>query len=104
MPQTKTKLKDIAHVRAGDKGDSCNICVFPYDDAHYPLLKERLTAERVKDWFGGICKGQVVRYEVDSVCGLNFVLSEALGGGVTRSLAVDKHGKSLGMALLEMDV
>ena len=68
------------------------------------MLKEKLTAERVKEWYHSICRGEVTRYEVDSVCGLNFVLEQSLGGGVTRSLAMDKHGKALGMALLEMDL
>ena len=100
----KIRLGDIAHARTGDKGNACNICVIPYDDADYPLLKERLTAQRVKEWYGGICLGEVTRYEVDSICGLNFLLEKSLGGGVTRSLAMDKHGKSLGMALLEMEL
>ncbi len=100
----KIRLGDIAHARTGDKGNACNICVIPYDDADYPLLKERLTAQRVKEWYRGICLGEVTRYEVDSVCGLNFLLEKSLGGGVTRSLAMDKHGKSLGMALLEMEL
>lgn len=100
----KIRLGDIAHARTGDKGNSCNICVIPYDNADYPMLKEKLTAERVKEWYHSICRGEVTRYEVDSVCGLNFVLEQSLGGGVTRSLAMDKHGKALGMALLEMEI
>lgn len=104
MEALTAKLKEIAHVRTGDKGNLCNICVVPYDEADYPLVKEQVTAERVKDFYQEICKGPVTRYEVDSIHSLNFVLEESLGGGVTRSLAVDKHGKSLGMALLEMDV
>ncbi len=98
------KLKELAHARAGDKGNTCNICVIPYDEADYPLLKRELTADRVKAYFTGICRGRVLRYEADGVCGLNFVLEESLGGGVTRSLALDRHGKSLGMALLEMEI
>ena len=97
------KLKEIAHVRTGDKGNKCNICVIPFRDADYPLLKEKLTARQVKEFYASVCKGEVVRYEADSVCGLNFVLDQSLAGGVTRSLAIDKHGKSLGMALLEMN-
>ena len=100
----KIRLGAIAHARTGDKGNSCNLCVIPYDDADYPMLKEKLTAERVKEWYHSICRGKVTRYEVDSVCGLNFVLEQSLGGGVTRSLAMDKHGKALGMALLEMEI
>ena len=98
------KLKEIAHVRTGDKGNSCNICVIPYDSANYRLLKLHLTPELVREFYREFCKGKVTRYEVDSVCGLNFVLEDSLGGGVTRSLAVDKHGKTLGMALLELDL
>ncbi|MBQ9881106.1 MAG: hypothetical protein IJM42_00610 [Synergistes sp.] len=104
MERRKVRLGDIAHVRTGDKGNVCNICVIPYNDADYPMLKKCLTAAKVKEWYGGICLGDVTRYEVDSVCGLNFVLENSLGGGVTRSLAMDKHGKAMGMALLEMEL
>ena len=76
----------------------------PTKAVSFPLLKEKLTAERVKEWYHSICRGEVTRYEVDSVCGLNFVLEQSLGGGVTRSLAMDKHGKALCMALLEMEI
>ena len=96
------KLREIAHARAGDKGNTCNICVVPYDEKDYPFLREKLTAERVRAFFKEICFGEVIRYEVDSLSSLNFVLKNSLGGGVTRSLAVDKHGKTMGMALLEL--
>ena len=98
------KLKEIAHSRTGDKGDISNISVIAYRPEDYPLLKERVTAEKVKEYFSEICRGEVIRYEIDSICGMNFVLYHALGGGVTRSLALDKHGKALGMALLEMEI
>ena len=51
-----------------------------------------------------VTKGEVVRYELDNLWALNFVMYDALGGGVTRSLAIDKHGKSLSSALLEMEI
>lgn len=98
------KLKEIAHARTGDKGDISNISLIAYRSEDYPLLKREITAERVKEYFSEICKGQVVRYELDSLGALNFVMDKALGGGVTRSLALDRHGKTLGMALLEMEV
>lgn len=98
------KLKEIAHSRTGDKGEISNISVIPYDEKDYPFLKEVLTAGKVKAYFSEICKGEVTRYELDGICALNFVLDKTLGGGVTRSLAIDKHGKTLGMALLEMEV
>lgn len=98
------KLKEIAHARIGDKGNWCNICVVPFNEADYPKLKKYLTAKLVKEYYQQICLGIVTRYEVDSLSSLNFVLEEALDGGVTRSLAIDKHGKSLGMALLEIEI
>lgn len=98
------KLKEIAHARTGDKGDISNISLIAYRSEDYPLLKREITAERVKEYFSEICKGQVVRYELDGLGALNFVMDKALGGGVTRSLALDRHGKTLGMALLEMEV
>lgn len=98
------KLKEIAHVRTGDKGNSANVAVIAYREQDYQLLKNYLTADRVEEFFSEICFGGVKRYELDNLAALNFVLEETLGGGVTRSLAVDKHGKALGMALLEMDI
>ena len=98
------KLKEIAHSRTGDKGDISNISVIAYKAEDYPLLKEKVNCEKVKEYFGEICKGTVVRYDIDSLCAMNFVLDKTLGGGVTRSLALDKHGKALGMALMEMEI
>lgn len=98
------RLKEIAHSRSGDKGEISNISLIAYDSKDYELLKEKVTCEVVKHYFSEICKGEVTRYELEELCALNFILDKALGGGVTRSLALDKHGKSLGMALLEMEI
>jgi hypothetical protein len=98
------KLKEIAHSRTGDKGNISNISLIAYDEADYDVLVQKVTPERVKDWFRDIVKGEVVRYELPAIGALNFVMDQALGGGVTRSLAVDKHGKSLSSALLEMEI
>ncbi|WP_053955926.1 AtuA-related protein [Inediibacterium massiliense] len=98
------KLKEIAHGRTGDKGDISNISVIAYKKEDYEVIKEKVTAEKVKEYFSEICHGKVIRYEIDSIGALNFVLDKTLGGGVTRSLAQDKHGKSLVMALMEMEI
>ena len=98
------KLSDIAHSRTGDKGNISNISLIVYDEKDYPLIKEKVTAEKVKEYFSDIVKGEVIRYELDNLWALNFVMYDALGGGVTRSLAIDKHGKSLSSALLEMEL
>jgi len=98
------KLREVAHARAGDKGDVSNICVIAYEPVDYAYLAENLTAERVKAHFSDIVRGQVVRYELPYLGALNFVMSEALGGGVTRSLSLDGHGKSLSSSLLDIDM
>ena len=96
------RLYDIAHARAGDKGKTSNIAVFCYKKEDYRLLVGWLSAERVKDFMGDLVLGPVERYPVDSLCAINFVLHNTLRGGVTRSLALDPHGKSLSSALLAM--
>lgn len=98
------KLKEIAHSRTGDKGNISNISLIAYKEEDYKLIEEKVTAERVKAWFKDIVEGEVVRYELPNIGALNFVMDKALGGGVTRSLAIDKHGKSLSSALLEMEI
>jgi hypothetical protein len=98
------KLREIAHSRTGDKGNTSNISVIAYDQRHYPLLRRQVTAERVEALFSGIVHGGVARYELPSIGALNFVMQQALGGGVTRSLALDAHGKGLSSALLELEI
>ena len=98
------KLREIAHSRTGDKGNISNISVIAYDAKDYALLREQVTAARVKAHFAGIVQGEVVRYELPNLFALNFVMDQALGGGVTRSLALDAHGKSLSSALLDLDL
>ena len=98
------KLREIAHSRTGDKGNTSNISVIAYDSRHYPLLLAQVTAARVKAHFAGVVEGDVVRYELERIGALNFVMGRTLGGGVTRSLALDAHGKSLSSALLDLDI
>src|SRR5712671_6376563 len=99
-----TKLRQIANSRTGDKGNTSNISVIAYDAKHYPLLLDQVTSARVKAHFGGVVDGDVVRYELPNISALNFVMTGTLGGGVTRSLALDAHGKSLSSALLDLEI
>ena len=98
------KLWEIAHSRTGDKGNISNISLIAYDPKDYELLREKVTAEKVKAHFAGMVKGDVVRYELPNIQALNFVMYDALGGGVTRSLPVDMHGKGLSSYLLNMEI
>ena len=98
------QLRALAHARTGDKGDISSISVIAYDPGDFAFLAEHVTAERVAAYFGAFVRGRVERYELPGIGELNFVLHAALGGGVTRSLALDAHGKSLSSSLLEMEL
>lgn len=98
------QLRQIAHSRTGDKGNTANISVIAYRAEDYPFLERCVTVERVRELFRGIVTGPVARYSLPRIGALNFVLEGALGGGVTRSLAQDAHGKSLSSALLSLEV
>lgn len=98
------KLREIAHSRTGDKGDYSLVSVFAYDAAGYEKLTRELTVELVKRHYDGICKGRVKRYELPKLRGMIFELEHALGGGVTRSLTLDGHGKNLCFVMLDIDL
>jgi hypothetical protein len=98
------KLYDLAHCRAGDKGNTSILSVIAYDAGDYPLLVERLSVEAVRAHLQDIVHGEIKRYELEHLHALQFVCSHALSGGVTTSLALDSHGKSLSYALLAFDV
>jgi hypothetical protein len=98
------KLRKLAHSRTGDKGNTLNISVICYDARHYEQLRAVLSAERVKAHLRDVVRGDVVRHELPDIGAFNFVLGDALGGGVTRSLALDAHGKSLSSALMDLEL
>src|ERR1700723_160076 len=99
-----TKLREIAHSRTGDKGNTSNISVIAYDAKHYPLLLGQVTSVGVKSHFEGVVEGEEVLHKLRNISALNFVMTCALGGGVPRSLALDAHGKSLSSALLDLEI
>jgi len=100
----KVQLIKLAHARSGDKGDTANIGLIALRDDIYPILVREVTAERVKQYFKGICHGDVERFELPNLGALNFLLHESLGGGGTLSLMTDAQGKTLSTALLRMEI
>ena len=97
-------LYDIAHGRSGDKGDTSNVCVFARKPEYYEIIKREVTPENLKEYFGDMVKGDIIRYEVESLNGMNFVMHHALGGGATMSLRLDSLGKSMGSAVMRMRI
>ena len=98
------KLYDIAHCRAGDKGDTLILSLISYLETDYALLCNSVTVDRVKEHFKETILGEIARYELPNISALQFVCQQALGGGVTTSLVMDTHGKTLSYALLEMEI
>lgn len=98
----KIHLNQIAHGRSGDKGDTSNVCVFAREPKYFEIIKREVTVEKVREHFGDMVKGDITRYEVESLKGFNFVMKHALGGGATHSLRLDSLGKSMGSAFLRM--
>ena len=98
----KINLIDIASARSGDKNDVCNVGVMAKDTKAFEILKQHLTADKVKAHFGELVKGEVVRYDWDSIESLNFVCHGALDGGASRSLRMDTLGKNFSSHILRM--
>ncbi len=97
-------LREIACSRSGDKGNIVNVCVMPYEEEHWDLLLEKLTAERVAAQFAGLAEGDIERFELPGIRVLNFVIQDTLDGGVAASLRLDGHGKSYQSLILETEI
>lgn len=100
----RIQLRQFCHSRTGDKGDSLTLSLIPYDPAHFDFIQSYVTAERVQQYFDGAIKGAVERYELPKIAALNFVVHRALGGGSTKTLRRDLHGKALSGVFLDMEV
>lgn len=98
------RVHDLAHSRTGDKGDRINVSVIAYDEAGFRHLAEHLTCERVMATFGPLAAGPCQRFELPRLRALNFVIDRALDGGVTRSMRMDIHGKSLSSLMLTIEL
>lgn len=97
-------LIEIAHGRSGDKGDTSNVCVFARKPEYYQIIGREVTPAALKAYFGDMVQGEIIRYDVPSLNGYNFVMKHALGGGATMSLRLDSLGKSMGSAVMRMKI
>lgn len=100
----RQKLSTIAHSRAGDKGNILILSLIPFEEKDFDFLVSTVTAERVKKHLKDQVKGEVIRYVLPELKAMQFTCFDALGTGVTTSLALDAHGKSMSYALLEMEI
>jgi hypothetical protein len=100
----RIRLGRVAHARSGDKGDASNVGLIADSPELYEVLRREVTAERVREHFREVCRGEVERFEVPNLRALNFLLHDSLGGGGTASLVTDAQGKTHGQGLLEMEI
>ncbi|UOR13704.1 AtuA-related protein [Halobacillus amylolyticus] len=100
----RVQLREVAHARSGEKGDTVNVSVIAYKEKDYAIIKEQVTIDAVRELYGPITNGNIQRYEAPNIGALNFVLEGALGGGRSRTLAFDESGKSLSSRVLTMPI
>ena len=91
-------------MRSGDKGDRSDLTLFADDEATYRAIVDAVTVDAVRAHFGELVRGDVERFEVPNIWALKFVMHDALGGGGPRSLRSDNLGKTMGGALLRLEV
>ena len=102
MTTARRTLRDIALARSGDKGNRATLSVIALDPADFPLIERLLTVDTVQRHFAGVVQGGLQRFVLPQLSAVHFVMHDALAGGVTRSLALDAHGKTLSAALLDL--
>ncbi|MDC0969098.1 hypothetical protein OAS37_01385 [Alphaproteobacteria bacterium] len=100
MSYIELPIHAIAHARAGDKGDVSNISLIAYERKCWSVIDKVATQERILEIFKHLGATKVDRYELPNLNALNFVIHNALGGGVNSSLRLDRHGKTLSSHLL----
>jgi len=103
MPR-KVRLSELAYARSGDKGDISNIGLMAFNEENFKIIKKQVTPQRIKEHFKDWVKGDVTIYEVPHMNSLEIVMRGALGGGATKTLRIDQTGKSMGNALLWMEI
>ena len=98
------RLGEIAHARSGDKGNHANVGVIAYNQEGYDYLERVLTETKVAEFFLPLKPKQVERFALPGIHAYNFLLYDVLAGGASRSLRIDSQGKTLGLAILEMEI
>jgi len=100
----RVRLREIAHARSGDKGNCSNLCLFVHESDHYAAVAAQLTADFLKHQLGALLTGEIKRYDLPDLHGFNFVMQNALEGGVNESLNLDGHGKSWSSLVLGLEI
>jgi hypothetical protein len=98
------KLSSIAYARSGDKGAHTNVGIVFKNKQLYVWAKKYLTTDIIKSHFSDIVKGKILKYNLDNLNAINYILEDSLRGGGSESLLNDAQGKTYGQALLLLEV
>tara|TARA_B110000438_G_scaffold240584_1_gene239306 strand:- start:353 stop:694 length:342 start_codon:yes stop_codon:yes gene_type:complete len=98
------KLSAIAYARSGDKGAHTNVGIVFINKDLYDWAKTYLSTDIIKSHFSDIAKGKVLKYDLDNLNAINYILEDSLRGGGSESLLNDAQGKTYGQALLLLEV
>ncbi len=98
------RLSEIAHGRSGDKGNHANVAIIAYTPQGFQWLRDHLTQGVVGRYFESLGSSRIIRYEAANVLAFNFMLYDVLAGGASLSMRSDVQGKTLALALLQMEI
>ena len=106
--ETSVDLVRLAWARSGDKGHLFNVAVIAREPGYLPYLRAALSTEAVSIWYRHLGPGDqpppVDRYEVPGLHALNFVVNNALVGGINASTRLDPAAKGMAQMLLRFPV
>ena len=100
----KINLSKICYARSGDKGRNSNVGLIFLNIELYNWALKNITEDLIKEYMHNIVKGDVIRYKLDNLLSLNFILHDSLGGGGSDSLINDAQGKTHAQTLLKMKI
>lgn len=104
---TTVELVQLAWARSGDKGHLFNVAVIARRPEYLPWLRAALTPPAVGEWYRHLRTAgapRVDRHEVPGFHALNFVVHDALEGGINASTQLDPAAKGMAQMLLRFPV
>jgi len=99
-----TPLINLAYARSGDKGDHANIGIIARKESYFHFIENALNPSSVSQFFEHVVKGDVFKWNLPGIKGINFLLKNSLGGGGMASLNIDPQGKAYAQQLLEYPI
>tara|TARA_X000001036_G_scaffold31236_1_gene25669 strand:- start:2996 stop:4789 length:1794 start_codon:yes stop_codon:yes gene_type:complete len=97
-------LISLAYARSGDKGNHANIGIIARKKDYFNFIDSELNPSTISQFFSHVVQGDVLKWVLPGVNGLNFLLKNSLGGGGMASFNIDPQGKAYAQQLLEYPI